>query len=102
MECTPLPERRMTGYDPAVRRPVRHSPYDGRAQPRNSRSVAMSKTHAASMAVGLGLLIFSGASFDVAAKSSGVAARPSQPTQSTPAPRPAAPGHHGAFRRFPL
>jgi hypothetical protein len=62
----------------------------------------MSKTHAASMAVGLGLLIFSGASFDVAAKSSGVAARPSQPTQSTPAPRPVAPGHHGAFRRFPL
>jgi hypothetical protein len=61
----------------------------------------MTKVHAASIAVGLGLLTLSGASFEAAAKSSGVAARPAQPTNSTPAaPRPS--GHHGSFRRFPV
>jgi|SRR5215510_2223180 len=59
----------------------------------------MTKLHAASIAVGLALLTLSGASFEAAAKSS-VAARPAQPTNSTPAPRPS--GHHGSFRRFPI
>jgi hypothetical protein len=61
----------------------------------------MTKAHAASMAVALGLLAQSGASFQAAAKSNGMAARPAQPTKSTPAPRPAS-GQHGAFRRFPV
>jgi hypothetical protein len=60
----------------------------------------MTKVHAASIAVGLALLTSSAASFEAAAKSSGVAARPAQPTNSTPAPRPS--GHHGSFRRFPV
>ena len=62
----------------------------------------MTKLHAASIAVGLALLTLSGASFAAAAKSAGVTARPAQPTNSTPAPRPLASGHHGSFRRFPV
>ena len=62
----------------------------------------MTKTHAASMAVGIGLLTLSGASFEAAAKSSGVAARPAQPANSMPAPRPVASGHRGSFRRLPV
>ena len=62
----------------------------------------MTKTHAASMAVGLSLLTLSGVSFEAAAKSSGVTARPAPPTNSTAAPRPVASGHHGSFRRFPV
>ena len=60
----------------------------------------MTKTHAASMALALGLLTLSGSSFEAVAKSNGLTARPAQPTSSTPASRPVTSGHHGAFRRF--
>jgi hypothetical protein len=57
------------------------------------------------MAVALGLLTLSGASFQAAAKSNGIVARPAQPTKSapksTPASRPVTSEHHGASRRVP-
>jgi hypothetical protein len=59
----------------------------------------MTKTHAAGMALALGLLTLSGSSFDAVAKSNGVATRPAQPS-STPASRPVMSWHRGAFRRF--
>jgi len=73
----------------------------------------MTKTHAASIAVALGLLILSGASFQAAARSNGIVTRPAQPTKSTtksmpksipastPALRPVTSEHNGTSRRVP-
>ena len=69
----------------------------------------MTKTHAATIAVALGLLILSGASFQAAARSNGIVTRPAQPTKSTtksipastPGSRPVRSEHHGTSRRVP-
>jgi hypothetical protein len=64
----------------------------------------MTKTHAASIAVALGLLALSGSSFQAAARSNGIVTRPVQPTKSapksTPASRPVRSEHRATSRAF--
>ena len=68
----------------------------------------MTKTHAASIAVALGLLALSGSSFQAAARSNGIVTRPAQPTKSAtksapasiPASRPVRSEHRGTSRAF--